>query len=145
MLRWLLDRILYGGTSGFTEYETTVLQSVVDRMPLRDAASLRHQLESVSLVQRTCRGKMVIAFLQKDDTTALSDTMDEHCLARVRFKSGVQNNCCSIVTHKGFLSSIEFQNTPGQIQANGIEVLSIELRPKAYTSLADKIDKKKHT
>ncbi len=145
MLRRLLHRLLYGGSTAFRYYERQILESVCAELALEDSKSLAEQINSVTLIQREHKNRMVLVFFaQKGALPRLSKVAVEYCLALVPFKAAQAANRCAVIAHNGLLSSIEFDKPPSLTRKDKVEILGVELSPKEYDCITKAIDCQEH-
>lgn len=142
MLSKILEFVL-GGTRGFNEAETRLLDFVMDALPPGDGSVLSRQRSSVRKVQRPHSGQMVVAYYKPgDDVPRLPYPGDEYCLATVTYLSQGRAVQTSLVLHNGRFMTFE-RNVPESL-ADVEALISVLLHPMAYKSVASEIDAQEH-
>ena len=112
-------------------------------LPENEKVIFANQRNAVRLVQRQNPGRLIMAYYRKGaKIEKLPYAGYEHCLADVRYKNenGIKKTC--VVLHEGVLQSLE-RNVPKSLDEVAI-IVSVQLHPKGYKSVADEIDAEEH-
>ncbi|MCA9581841.1 MAG: hypothetical protein KC416_08600 [Myxococcales bacterium] len=126
-IRELADRILYGGTKAFRDYERLVIRSFVSQLPDLERSVLENQLESVRLIQRFHQGKQVVVHLRgATSVLGLESASPEVRMADAFFEN--RSIRCGIVFSFGRLSSLEFSAPPGTLARIALGDVKVVLR-----------------
>ena len=134
---------LRGGTAGFNEAESRLLQSLLDALPQPDKSILSAQLAAVTLVQRQHPGRLVVAYYPMPERVpVLPYPGYEYCLANLRYRSKGKVRKTSIMLHDGRFMSFERKvpRSPEEIEA----LVEVELHPGRSGHIASDIDREEH-
>ena len=129
MMRRLLRRLLYGGSSRFRDYEGQVLSYFVQHLPPPARGVVELQLGAVDTIQRFSEDKLVVVHLRSTHLPLLANRTPELRVARVKAGDGTRKPLqCAVVFHEGKLSSLEFNRAPrslaSPIQCELVEFLA---------------------
>jgi hypothetical protein len=123
MLRKLLNRLIYGGTTHLRPYEQECLSAWERNLTGEAQAILRKQLARFDLIQRNSKDKIVTFYSAADPSFRNwpADALfpikdDEICIARATLFGNTGGRRtqikADIVLHRGRLSSLEFTRSP---------------------------------
>jgi hypothetical protein len=141
-MRRLLDFLVHGGTSRLRPFERQVLERAASSLPEPDRASLLAQLERVCRVQRFLKGRQVNVFVSQQGLPGLVNTAEAVVIARLQLRAAESEVTVVVVTHRGYLSSLEFNKPPGAIARLAFVAVSLP-PPTAHispTSVADRLE-----
>ena len=122
LVRMLLKRLLYGGTSKLRTVESACIEAWSGRLSTEGAAVLKRQLSRFDLIQRSPDGRVVTFFDTNEDghlTWKNEDLfvlrVEEVSVARVWLGTKEYPQVeikVDVVLHRGRLSSLEFNKSP---------------------------------
>ena len=141
-----LVELLRGGSRRLRPYEGAIFAAMCEKLNASERDVLDRQLSAAPFMQRSLGGRMVLFAFDKgrqDRIPLFDDRDDEHCLARVRMRSGSSRNVAQLMIHRGRLSSLEFRRTLQHVSSGPLEVEDVALHVKA-TSVARAIDRLEH-
>ena len=141
-----LGELVRGTTRRLRPYEETILAAVRERLEPAERAVLARQIAVRPLIQRSLGGRMVLFSFDRrrqEQIPLFDDRDDEHCLARVRIRSGQSRNVVLVVIHDGRLSTLEFRRTLQHLDAARLEVTDVALHVRE-TSVTAAVDRLEH-
>jgi hypothetical protein len=141
-----LGELIRGKTRRLRPYEEAILTAVRGKLDPVERDVLRRQIAVRPLTQRSLGGRMVLFVFdrgRKEQIPLFDDRDDEHCLARVRFRSGSSRNVVLVVIHRGRLSTLEFRRTLEHVDPMQLEVTDVALHVRE-TSVANAADRLEH-
>ena len=141
-----LEELVRGKTRRLRPYEHAILAAIRERLEPSERDILSRQLAVLPLTQRSAGNRMVLFAFDKgrQERIPLFDNRDdEHCLARVRLRSGASRNVALLMIHRGRLSSLEFRRTLQHMDTSQLEVQDVALHVRE-TSVADAADRLEH-
>ena len=141
-----LGELIRGTTRRLRPYEETILAAVRERLEPGERDILARQIAVRPLIQRSLANRMVLFAFDRgrqEQIPLFDDRDDEHCLARVRLRSGRSRNVVLVVIHRGRLSSLEFRRTLRHLDATRLEVTDVALHVRE-TSVAAAADRLEH-
>jgi hypothetical protein len=141
-----VGELIRGKTRRLRPYEEAILAAVREKLSPAERDVLGRQLAVRPLTQRSFGGRMVLfAFdrRRQQQIPLFDERDDEHCLARVRFRSGSSRNVVLIVIHHGHLSTLEFRRTLAHLDPGQIEITDVALHVRELR-VADAVDRLEH-
>jgi hypothetical protein len=141
-----LGELLRGTTRRLYPYEEAILAAVQEALTPAERDVLARQIAVHPLMQRSLGNRVVVFAFDRgrqEQIPLFDDRDDEHCLARVRLRSGPSRNVVLVVTHRGRLSSLEFRRTLRHLDAGRLEVTDVALHVRE-TSVTAAVDRLEH-
>lgn len=141
-----LGELVRGTTRRLRPYEEAIFAAVRERLEPGEREVLARQIAVHPLIQRSLGNRMVLFAFDRgrqEQIPLFDDRDDEHCLARVRLRSGPSRNVVLVVIHRGRLSSLEFRRTLRHLDAQRLEVTDVTLHVRE-TSVAAAVDRLEH-
>lgn len=141
-----LVELVRGTTRRLRPYEETILAAVGERLEPAERDVLARQIAVRPLIQRSVGNRMVLFAFDRgrqEQIPLFADRDDEHCLARVRFRSGSSRNVALVMTHRGRLSTLEFRRTLRHLDPAQLEMTDVVLHVRE-TSVASALDRLEH-
>jgi len=140
-----LGELVRGKTRRRRPYEDAVLAAIQERLDPSERDILRQQLAALPLTQRGLGNRMVLFAFdggRQERIPLFENRDDEHCLARVRFRSGSSRNVALLIIHNGRLSTLEFRRTLEHLDASRIEIndVALHLAEKSVAEAADRLE-----
>ena len=114
-VRRLFDFLVHGGTSQLQPFERLIVERAAATLPEPDRASLLAQLERIGRVQRFLKGRQVNVFISHQGAPSLANTGEATVLTRLQLRAAESELTVAVVTHRGYLSSLEFNRAPGSL------------------------------
>ena len=144
ILKRLGRQLLYGGSKPLRGYETAVVDVPLAALPASDREVLAAQVDARERVQRWNSDRMVLfGFASRDSLPPLSVTSENCCLAKVKLTHASGRLTASVMTHRGFLSSVEFSSSPTELQDAEVRVDSVKLH-STFPGYSASIDREEH-
>jgi hypothetical protein len=142
-IRRLFEFLVYGGTAHLRPFERQVLERAASSLAEPDRASLLAQLERVSRVQRFLKGRQVNVFVSQQGVPGFLNTGEAAVIARLELRAEESVVTVCVVTHRGYLSSLEFNKPPGAFAHLAFVAASLP-PPTAHISPASVADRLEH-
>lgn len=115
-MKWLLRRLLYGGSRRLRAYEERCLETFSAALPPEAARILQAQLTAIDFIQRFSKDKLVVLHLnvEKKNVPVFPNQAPELYAGRLWLTAieATHRITCDLVTHRGRLSSLEFSEPP---------------------------------
>ncbi len=132
-----------GGSRDFNAAEKQILSFACDALPPPDRATLQQQIASVNLVQRQHPERLVVAYYKNAETVEqLPYLGDEHCLAKVSYKSRGKTKTTFLVLHDGRFMT--FERSVPQDSEDIESLVKVVLHPDDFKDVAEEIDGEEH-
>lgn len=141
-----LGELIRGKARRLRPYEEAILAAVREKLNPVERDVLSTQIAVRPLTQRSLGGRMVLFVFdggRQERIPLFEDRDDEHCLARVRFRSGSSRNVVLVVIHHGRLSTLEFRRTLEHVDPTQLEVTDVALHVRE-TGVANAADRLEH-
>lgn len=135
--------LIYGIRRDLRPYELVVFERVLAKSESGDRIALRQQFEARERVQRWAHRVLFFGLPPKHALAAVADTRPDHCYASVRLRAPGGEISVKLMTHRGFLSTIEFSRNPLPMLAESFIVQRVVLHPGG-TGYADDMDVGEH-
>lgn len=135
MIRRLLKRLLYGGSSSLRKLEASCLTCLRNALPPQAREILESQLHSIDLIQRFSDEKLVVFHLAEKQARLFPNRSPELYAAKLIIPRKSQKSLvCEFVFHEGRISSMEFNRSPRAIGPSAVICTGIELLEDLMTS-----------
>jgi hypothetical protein len=143
--RRLVSWLVYGGSRTLRDYERRVLDFVAESLPMEDRRALAEQLAGLDHLKRLHGDRMVTFYYEKQDALPLLSNQGlEQKLATVRLDSGQKKVRATMVSHRGRLSSLEFSQSPADLEGQPLRLTLAKGQPGRDGGLAGEIDRMEH-
>ena len=140
MIPRFIRKLIFGGSAKFRDYEVKILKATRSILPESDQAIFDAQLSGPLLIQRTNSDRMVAIFLEKpNESHKLMDCTASKMLTLMTLEHSTGRIDCSVFTHDGLLSTIEFNSSP-----KALSIQKIMIKKPTGRSLASEIDNFEH-
>jgi hypothetical protein len=141
-LRRVLNFLVHGGTAQLRPFERLIVERAAATLPEPDRASLLAQLERIGRVQRFLKGRQVNVFMSHQGAPSLANTGEATVLSRLQLRAEKSEVTVSVLTHRGYLSSLEFNRAPGSLAGLAFVAASLPLEAAhvSPTSVADRLE-----
>ena len=94
-------------------HEQAIVDQVVRALSASDRVAIQQQLSRIERIQRSAADRMVAFHFEGGaDSALLENAATDHCLARVTFRTAEGTNTAYLMSHRGRLSSLEFERSP---------------------------------
>ena len=145
LARRLVSWLVYGGSRTLRDYERCVLDFVGESLPPEDRHALAKQLAGLDHLKRLHGDRMVTFYYEKPDTLPLLLNQGlEQRLATVLLEAGRKRVRATMVSHRGRLSSLEFNKSPTDLEGQPLRRSLVAGKPGKDGELAREIDSMEH-
>lgn len=144
--RRLVSWLVYGGSRTLRDYERRVLDFVAESLSPEDRHALSEQLAGLDHLKRLHGDRMVTFYFEKPgELPLLSNQGLEQKLATVLLEAGRRKVRATVVSHRGRLSSLEFNKPPTDLEGQPLRLSLVPGKPGEDGDLAREIDSMEHS
>lgn len=145
LARRLVSWLVYGGSRTIRDYEQSALDFVAESLAPEDRRALAAQLSGLDHLKRLHGDRMVTFYFEKPaELPRLSNDGLEQKLAAVHLETDPKKIRATVVSHRGLLSSLEFSQSPTDLEGQPLRLSSAAGRSGKAGDLAREIDADEH-
>jgi hypothetical protein len=131
--------LLFGRNRSLRSYEATIMDSIIKASSFPDQSTLRAQLDSREWIQRWADRIVRIGVRPMADIKPIDCTNESHCYASIKLKAPMGAVIAKLMTHRGYLSTLEFSKSPKSLLSAGFDIQGVTLHTggSGYTAEID--------